>query len=1831
MPNYYRFEQQFFEYLKNLERNIKASPVYLGVGSGGGASIIGTLPQSRVSYDTNEYSKSTTSSVPTLLDNLNHIRYDIVTLQDAYLSGAGVPSGGGLTQGHNIYDGAIELTQREKLVLEGAGVTIVDNPSNDSTDITINPNFLTLTDTPSSYVTESGKALVVTGTEDGIEFIALEVGVSGNKIIRYDAGGEIAEEYAVTETGLKDALGDAASGDIVLLPPQTITATSDGYDYAGIGSFIVKEGVTLQGMSREHSRIVANISTVDSGPRVLFKCENDSRLENLTIEYTRSNGGSAYPIYYSYGAVAEEGVTLKDVTVVAENTTGDMDITLQIPLSEDRDIVSIDNCSFYIKTFDDGEIFVEVYGGGTQYKTKTIIKNSTFVVINEVGGSSVYLTALYPGMDSSGKLLIENCYMYAELEVATSSTNKVRGIEGYGNIELRDSVGIAKSAGTNTSTEAIGIGLWASIYPSYPDDDPLTELIVIQNCIGLAYSESTSTSSSYATVGLEMGDGALIGGFYRATCGGSSDQVFGGRLYGDDYRLDARNATFQGDTYDLRADNGWQPIHLYGCQYNTLNEPNGAVTIEGGDRASFYPESYHSKDIEDEVYTRHLPLPTISGKSPVANGSEWVLADAGGYTTLLSLTDTPTTYSGSVGKVVIVNDMEDGVEFTTISGAVGASGVDQKVKISYNDSQESYLANKLIAGSGIIVVEENDGSFETLKISASVNDGSLIVRYDAGGDALELYAVTEAGLTSALNDSSSGDIVELPPQTITWTSDGTTTDQTGCINIPEGVTLRGQDKLNSTIDADVTDAQSDARILIYVDDDSRIENLTVIYNRNNSSSHIYGIYSQPGTYDGMTLKDINLTVTNEYTGSTSGTTYGFSIKVKSTLDTDSIVIDGCVFNTFGHSASNYVYNYSASSMNSRVIIQDSTFRAHDPKTHSYTSTYPRALWIVCNSNNRTEVKNCNFYASAVTGFSSTSIAYGFFTSQSNTDLYNCYSEVNNDGVTSSTGAEAYYIRNWLNSHSRLDNCIGIATSASTSTSSTYLTVGCRPEYLKINNSRLEATCSDTGLAYGIYPQGTCYVEAYYTKFSGTTKDLYITGTEGFELYDCIYSTVEGTGLVFERGDRAAYEVEDYHASDIEDDTLTRHLPAPTASGYTLISDGNQWVVESGSGTFKQLLDTPDDYTGMANKTIIVNPSETAIEFITGGTGDMLKSVYDTDDNGIVDQAEEAPWEGITNKPSTYTPSTHNHDDRYYKETEIDLKFADHDEFLDDDDTPTSYAGQGLKAVIVAETEDQLAFVDIAGISSGVYYQVLTSENDEDPDFLLNKFIAGSGIVLTETFDGNDGSIIIDTTASGVGDMTKSVYDTNDDGIVNEAHVVTWSGVSDKPSTYPPDSHDHDDRYYTETDLDNGQLDNRYYTETEVNTKLALQDEFTELTDSPSSYVGEGNKVIAVKDTEDGLEFVVQSGAGSGAGASTFTELTDSPSSYVGEAGKYTIVNNSEDGLEFTASMPTVASGIGVRVYNSSDISIGTTSDTALTFNSERWDTDNIHDTVSNTGRLTCKTAGKYMIVGGIDFALNSSGIRQIFIRLNGTTDIGRGGDASTSANTNYRKQVTSIYELSVDDYVELIVYQNSGGDLDILSVGNRSPEFMMQLIEVGEGTSDLINLDDTPVTYSGASGQSLVVNDEEDGVEFVTVSGGGSEDIGCRVYNNTAITIPHNTDTALTFNSERYDTDTIHTTGSNTNRLTCKTAGVYSITGHVQFEGNGTGHRTVFLRLNGSTDIGRINQVALTSPPQRMAITTHYDLSVNDYVEILVHQNSVGDLDIQSVSNTSPEFMMQKF
>jgi len=138
--------------------------------------------------------------------------------------------------------------------------------------------------------------------------------------------------------------------------------------------------------------------------------------------------------------------------------------------------------------------------------------------------------------------------------------------------------------------------------------------------------------------------------------------------------------------------------------------------------------------------------------------------------------------------------------------------------------------------------------------------------------------------------------------------------------------------------------------------------------------------------------------------------------------------------------------------------------------------------------------------------------------------------------------------------------------------------------------------------------------------------------------------------------------------------------------------------------------------------------------------------------------------------------------------------------------------------------------------------------------------------------------------------------------------------------------------------------------------------------------------------------------------------------------------------------------ISVRVFNPTDITIPTAGgpQTKLPFDSERWDTDDIHDTaVMNNKKLTAQTAGKYYIFAHIVWDTNSAGYRSLGILLNGSTVIAEQRGGIADPNVPISMSVGTHYELTVGDYVEVQVSQNSGSPIDIFRVDARSPEFGM--------------------------------------------------------------------------------------------------------------------------------------------------------------------------------------------
>lgn len=137
------------------------------------------------------------------------------------------------------------------------------------------------------------------------------------------------------------------------------------------------------------------------------------------------------------------------------------------------------------------------------------------------------------------------------------------------------------------------------------------------------------------------------------------------------------------------------------------------------------------------------------------------------------------------------------------------------------------------------------------------------------------------------------------------------------------------------------------------------------------------------------------------------------------------------------------------------------------------------------------------------------------------------------------------------------------------------------------------------------------------------------------------------------------------------------------------------------------------------------------------------------------------------------------------------------------------------------------------------------------------------------------------------------------------------------------------------------------------------------------------------------------------------------------------------GVKWAAVSATFA---GVSAYHNTTQSISNDTLTAVSLNAEDFDTGTYHDTSSNNTRITvgANGVGYWRLEGWARFASNATGSRQFRVRKNGSTYLA--GYKAVSANSggdHYDQVVVTDQATATTDYYEFIVYQNSGGALNI--------------------------------------------------------------------------------------------------------------------------------------------------------------------------------------------------------
>jgi hypothetical protein len=151
----------------------------------------------------------------------------------------------------------------------------------------------------------------------------------------------------------------------------------------------------------------------------------------------------------------------------------------------------------------------------------------------------------------------------------------------------------------------------------------------------------------------------------------------------------------------------------------------------------------------------------------------------------------------------------------------------------------------------------------------------------------------------------------------------------------------------------------------------------------------------------------------------------------------------------------------------------------------------------------------------------------------------------------------------------------------------------------------------------------------------------------------------------------------------------------------------------------------------------------------------------------------------------------------------------------------------------------------------------------------------------------------------------------------------------------------------------------------------------------------------------------------------------------------------------------VGSGIGAQAYNSTTQSVNDSTETALTLDSEIFDTDGFHSTSSDTSRMTIPAGlgGKYLIIGNAYMAPDADGVRVLTFRKNGTTSLRHGSTIVPSSANSINVTASTVADLAAGEYVELIALHTAGAALNVGHASSLSAQTTFSIMRLDSGTS----------------------------------------------------------------------------------------------------------------------------------------------------------------------------------
>ena len=149
---------------------------------------------------------------------------------------------------------------------------------------------------------------------------------------------------------------------------------------------------------------------------------------------------------------------------------------------------------------------------------------------------------------------------------------------------------------------------------------------------------------------------------------------------------------------------------------------------------------------------------------------------------------------------------------------------------------------------------------------------------------------------------------------------------------------------------------------------------------------------------------------------------------------------------------------------------------------------------------------------------------------------------------------------------------------------------------------------------------------------------------------------------------------------------------------------------------------------------------------------------------------------------------------------------------------------------------------------------------------------------------------------------------------------------------------------------------------------------------------------------------------------------------------------SRDNLNFLHSPP------GCLVTRTTTQSIASSTNTLISYTAaDIYDSDSMHDPVGSPTLVTFNTAGVYTLSASCQFAANNTGRRDAAFNLTSTVtggaDLGNTQDNAPLAGIPSAMSCNGIMKFNAGDTAGFLVFQTSGGALNVLNSGNAGGMF----------------------------------------------------------------------------------------------------------------------------------------------------------------------------------------------